>query len=149
MRLHLRDLGEPVRRRGVDGCVGRGHRPHGPPVQRLEGGLLFPLSPLSTLPSVFQDQEPLTPNAPLKSGASSWTKTKREAFANDIDGPQLWAVTDEVNQSKSDQGPEDWKPSVEGFHCTYAKSWVQVKSDYDLTVTEDEKAALSDMLDSC
>lgn len=46
-------------------------------------------------------------------------------------------------------GPEEWKPPLESFYCTYAKSWVQVKSDYALTITEDEKAALEDMLDSC
>lgn len=88
-------------------------------------------------------------NTQTQSGADSWSASKREAFANDIDGPQLWAVTDEVNQEKSDMGPEEWKPPLESFHCTYAKSWVQVKSDYDLSVNEDEQAALSDMLDSC
>ena len=66
-----------------------------------------------------------------------------------MSSPQLWAVTDEVNQSKGDRGPEEWKPPLQSFYCTYARSWVQVKSDYDLTVTEAEKAALSDMLDSC
>ena len=93
----------------------------------------------------------LTITSPLtaQSGASTWTTARREAFANDIDGPQLWAVTDNVNQAKSDKGPEEWKPPLESFWCTYARSWIKVKSDWELSVTEDEKGALEDMLGSC
>jgi hypothetical protein len=47
-----------------------------------------------------------------KSGAASWTTSKRQQFANDLTNPQLLAVTDEVNQAKGDKGPEDWKPSL-------------------------------------
>lgn len=32
-----------------------------------------------------------------KSGASEWTAAQRETFANDLDSPQLWAVTDNVS----------------------------------------------------
>ncbi|KAF9894776.1 hypothetical protein FE257_004397 [Aspergillus nanangensis] len=84
-----------------------------------------------------------------KSGASEWTTSQRQAFANDLDNPQLMAVTDNVNQAKSDSGPEDWKPPLESYYCDYAKMWVKVKSVYDLTVTSAEKDALVDMLGSC
>ncbi|KAJ5462516.1 hypothetical protein N7475_007460 [Penicillium sp. IBT 31633x] len=84
-----------------------------------------------------------------KSGASSWTTEKREAFANDLTNPQLLAVTDNVNQAKSDKGPEDWKPPLASYYCTYAKMWVKVKSVYELTITQAEKAALVDMLGTC
>ncbi|TVY25486.1 putative secreted protein, partial [Lachnellula hyalina] len=47
-----------------------------------------------------------------KSGASSWTTPQRQAFANDLTNPQLLAVTDNVNEAKSDSGPEDWKPPL-------------------------------------
>ena len=90
---------------------------------------------------------------PLKnawiSGASSWTKAKREQFANDVTRPQLWAVTDNVNQAKSDKSPDSWKPPLTSFYCTYAKSWVQVKSYWDLSITSAEKSALSSMLGRC
>lgn len=40
------------------------------------------------------------------SGASGWTATQREEFANDLgDDRDLVGVTDSVNQSKSDQEP--------------------------------------------
>jgi len=37
------------------------------------------------------------------SGAWAWTTSKRESYANDLSDPQLIAVTDNVNQSKSDK----------------------------------------------
>lgn len=90
---------------------------------------------------------------PLKnawvSGANAWTTAKREQFANDITRPQLWAVTDEVNQSKSDKSPDAWKPSLTSFHCTYASAWVQVKSYWALSITSAEKTALTTMLNTC
>ncbi|KAL1860206.1 hypothetical protein Plec18170_002156 [Paecilomyces lecythidis] len=84
-----------------------------------------------------------------KSGASSWTKDQRQSFANDLEHPQLVAVTDNVNESKGDRGPEEWKPPLTSYHCQYARMWVRVKNVYGLTVTADEKSALEDMLGTC
>ncbi|MFD0888450.1 HNH endonuclease family protein [Streptosporangium algeriense] len=84
-----------------------------------------------------------------RSGAWAWTTAQRRAFANDLDGPQLWAVTDNVNQQKSDQDPSTWQPSLPGFRCAYASAWIQVKWTYDLTLQSSEKIALQDMLSSC
>ncbi|KAI1841129.1 hypothetical protein JX266_012664 [Neoarthrinium moseri] len=90
---------------------------------------------------------------PLKnawiSGASKWTTSKRQQFANDLTRPQLWAVTDDVNSSKSDKSPDAWKPPLSSFYCTYAKSWVAVKSYWALTITSAEKSALTSMLNTC
>ncbi|KAH7322853.1 hypothetical protein B0I35DRAFT_189182 [Stachybotrys elegans] len=83
------------------------------------------------------------------SGASQWTTARRQSFANDINGPQLWAVTDNVNQAKSDRSPDSWRPPLTSFYCTYASSWIQVKSTWGLTVTSAERTALSDMLNYC
>lgn len=41
------------------------------------------------------------------SGASGWTTDRRRAFANDLTGPQLIAVTAEVNISKSGHDPAE------------------------------------------
>jgi hypothetical protein len=91
----------------------------------------------------------LTSSFNQKSGASRWTTARREDFANDVDSPQLWAVTDNVNQQKSDQGPDEWKPPLQGFHCTYACAWIAVKDKYDLTASTAEVDALEDMLSGC
>ncbi|KAM5351779.1 hypothetical protein ACJ41O_004502 [Fusarium nematophilum] len=83
------------------------------------------------------------------SGAASWTTAKRETFANDRVRPQLWAVTDNVNQAKGSSPPNAWKPPLTSFYCTYSKSWIQVKSYWELTITSAEKTALADMLNYC
>ncbi|HEX2131953.1 MAG TPA: HNH endonuclease family protein [Actinophytocola sp.] len=87
--------------------------------------------------------------AAWRSGASEWTTAEREAFANDLSSPQLWAVTDNVNQSKGDQTPESWKPPLESHWCEYARAYTHVKYSYDLTVNSAEQGALSDMLGTC
>ncbi|TDD91039.1 HNH endonuclease [Actinomadura darangshiensis] len=83
------------------------------------------------------------------SGAWSWTTAHRQDFANELDQPQLWAVTDNVNQSKSDQDPAEWSPPTSSFRCTYARAWIQVKWSYDLTVDSAEKSALTTWLGTC
>jgi len=90
---------------------------------------------------------------PLKeaweSGAWAWTTARRQTYANDLGGPELWAVTDNVNQSKGDQDPTTWQPPLSGFHCTYARAWIQVKWFHDLSVDGAEKSALTSMLATC
>ncbi|MEU9169003.1 HNH endonuclease family protein [Streptomyces sp. NPDC048420] len=83
------------------------------------------------------------------SGASAWTTARRQSFANDVTRPQLIAVTDNVNQSKGDQDPATWMPSVTSYRCTYVRAWVQVKYYYDLSVDSAEKTALTNYLANC
>ncbi|WP_376771646.1 HNH endonuclease family protein [Actinokineospora xionganensis] len=87
--------------------------------------------------------------AAWRSGASSWTTSQRQAFANDLSYPQLIAVTDNVNQAKGDQTPATWKPPRSAYWCTYAKMWTHVKYKYSLRVNSAEKSALSSMLNYC
>ncbi|QWF80805.1 HNH endonuclease family protein [Amycolatopsis sp. CA-230715] len=84
-----------------------------------------------------------------RTGASKWTTEQRQAYANDLDDPQLIAVTDNVNQEKGDKSPDQWKPPSTGYWCTYARMWVAVKSKFKLTVNDAEKTALTDMLGKC
>ncbi|MEU8676143.1 HNH endonuclease family protein [Streptomyces sp. NPDC048560] len=84
-----------------------------------------------------------------RSGASSWSTSQRQSFANDLTRPQLIAVTDNVNQSKSDQDPGEWLPSRTAYRCTYARAWVHVKHYYGLSVDSTEKSALQSVLNGC
>lgn len=59
------------------------------------------------------------------------------------------AVTDNVDQSKSDQSPDSWKPPLSSYYCTYARMWVRVKYVWSRTVTSAEKSALTSMLATC
>jgi hypothetical protein len=84
-----------------------------------------------------------------RSGAAAWTTAQREAFANDLDDPQLVAVSASSNRSKGDQDPSTWKPTESGAWCVYAEDWIAVKTKFKLTVTTAEKSALKDMLEKC
>lgn len=80
-----------------------------------------------------------------RSGASSWSAEERTAYANDIDN--LVPADRSSNRSKGDQDPGQWRPRFE--QCEYAKTWVAIKTDYQLSVDQREKDALADMLGTC
>ncbi|WP_242614280.1 GmrSD restriction endonuclease domain-containing protein [Actinomadura roseirufa] len=84
-----------------------------------------------------------------RSGAASWTTSRRQAFANDLDSSQLWAVTDNVNQAKGDKDPAKWLPPLTSFRCMYARSWIDVKYRYGLQIDSAEKSALNGLLGAC
>ncbi|MDG4760339.1 HNH endonuclease family protein [Micromonospora sp. WMMD710] len=84
-----------------------------------------------------------------RSGANSWTTSRRQSFANDLSRPQLIAVTDNVNQSKGDQDPSSWQPAVSSYRCTYSKMWITVKYAWGLRLQSSEKSALQSMLNTC
>jgi hypothetical protein len=84
-----------------------------------------------------------------RSGASSWTTSRRQSFANDLSHPQLIAVTDNVNQSKGDQDPSTWQPPRTSYRCTYSKMWIRVKYVWGLRLQSSEKSALQTMLNTC
>jgi hypothetical protein len=84
-----------------------------------------------------------------RTGAAAWTDEQRRAFANDLQRPQLIAVSSTSNRSKGDQDPSQWKPPRQEYWCTYAQSWIAVKAHWGLSVTADEKAALTEMLGTC
>ena len=84
-----------------------------------------------------------------KSGASSWTTSRRQSFANDLTRPQLIAVTDNVNQAKGDKDPAAWQPPRSAYRCTYARMWIRVKYAWGLRLQSAEKSALQSLLNTC
>lgn len=84
-----------------------------------------------------------------RSGASTWTEEQRRSFANDLEHPQLIAVTAATNQSKSDRDPASWQPPARDAWCRYATSWVTVKVAWQLTADPAEAKALRNMLAGC
>jgi hypothetical protein len=82
------------------------------------------------------------------SGAWAWTTAERQAFANDINSPQLWIATTSANSSKSDYDPAEWMPSNSSVRCDYVKAWTHVKYLYDLTVDAAEKSAIQSHLNT-
>lgn len=88
---------------------------------------------------------------PLKeaweSGARLWSVDRRTRYANDLGLPAtLVAVTDNVNQAKSDKDPAGWLPPRSMARCTYAVAWVQVKYRWRLSIDSAERSLLSSIL---
>lgn len=113
-----------------------------------------------TFKSVYDDKTLTSPSqvdidhmvplaAAWRTGAAKWTTEQRGAFANDLDRPQLVAVSAGSNRSKGDQDPSTWKPPAQDEWCSYAQSWITVKSYYKLSVLQKEKDALKEMLGTC
>lgn len=84
-----------------------------------------------------------------KSGANTWSTSRRQQFANDLTVSQLIAVTASSNRSKSDKDPSAWKPPNTSVHCIYAREWIWVKHTYSLSLQSAEKTALQQMLGTC
>jgi uncharacterized protein DUF1524 len=80
------------------------------------------------------------------SGARSWSRDRREVFANDLG--ELLAVDGPTNMSKGDGDPAAWRPR-QGYQCAYARRWIAVKLRYALAVDTSEKSALTQMLGYC
>ncbi|WFE93353.1 HNH endonuclease family protein [Micromonospora sp. WMMD987] len=84
------------------------------------------------------------------SGARTWSTSRRQAYANDLgDSRALAAVTDNVNQAKSDQDPAGWLPPYAAARCRYVTEWVAVKIRWRLTVDSAEKSALTGLAGDC
>ncbi|KRF17087.1 hypothetical protein ASG90_07080 [Nocardioides sp. Soil797] len=82
------------------------------------------------------------------SGARTWTASVREAYANDLgDHRSLVGVTDNVNQTKSDQDIAEWLPKYD--KCRYLREFVAVKHRWRLSVDSAEKSAMSSLAASC
>ena len=89
-------------------------------------------------------------NEAWQSGAYAWSTQQRTNFANDLtDGRTLLAVTDSVNQSKSDKDPTEWLPSLSSYRCTYLSYWVSVKARWSLAMDEAEHAVVKAGLAGC
>lgn len=89
---------------------------------------------------------------PLKeswdSGAKAWNADTRKRYANDLRDPRtLVAVTDNVNQSKSDRDPAQWMPQY--GTCRYVQQWAAVKTRWALKVDRAEKSRLTHLAAGC
>ena len=84
------------------------------------------------------------------SGGWRWDSDRKRAYANDMTNPNSLQVTDaSVNRAKGKQAPDEWRPDETAGWCRYAADWISVKQQWNLTVTESEVQALTNMLDTC
>ncbi len=83
------------------------------------------------------------------SGAWAWSSATRNAFANDTsDRRTLIAVTDNVNQQKSDKDPSNWVPPLKSYVCTYLGNWISIKARWNLSMDQSEWGRIKNLLNS-
>lgn len=80
-------------------------------------------------------------------GAQKLSDDRRRDLANDP--LNLQAVDGPTNQSKGDSDAATWLPPNKNYRCAYLTRQIQVKSVYELWVTEAEKDAMARELSGC
>ena len=76
-----------------------------------------------------------------------WTKSQKRTFANDP--RNLIAVEDNLNQAKSDKGPNEWMPPNQAYRCEYLGRFMAVVTEYHLQPTAGEKRVMDRMGKAC
>jgi hypothetical protein len=82
-----------------------------------------------------------------RTGAASWTDSRRLAYANDP--AVLLAVDGPANQDKGAGDASQWLPPDTGYRCVYVLRQVRIKAAYGLWVTGAERSAMERALDGC
>lgn len=80
-------------------------------------------------------------------GAWQWNQQRREQFANDPGN--LLAVDGPTNQAKSDADASQWLPQNPAGRCELVTRQIRVKTQWSLTVTGRERAAMREVLAGC
>jgi hypothetical protein len=84
-----------------------------------------------------------------QSGASSWSTTRRQAYANDLtDSRTLRAVTAASARARADREPTGWLPSS-ASRCNYVAEWVAVKLRWGLAINSAEHTRLASLAAGC
>jgi hypothetical protein len=81
------------------------------------------------------------------SGAYTWTRARRIAFANDP--ADLVLTTASANRSKGDQDPSTWAPASHDGACFYARTYRAIKLRWRLHTTPAQRAAIRRTLATC
>lgn len=101
-------------------------------------------------PSTFDIDHTVALAEAWGSGAKSWTRSGRDAFANDLGYSQsLIAVSASSNRSKGDRAPTEWTPPRAAARCRLVQAWISVKWRWRLSVDSREKAGLTRLLGAC
>ena len=101
-------------------------------------------------PSTFDIDHTVALAETWGSGAKSWKRARRDAFANDLGYTQsLIAVSASSNRSKGERSPTEWTPPRRAATCRLAQAWIAVKWRWGLSVDSREKTGLARQLADC
>ena len=83
------------------------------------------------------------------SGGWAWSEATRTAYANDTtDKRTLLAVTDSINQQKSDKDPSNWMPPLRSYWCRYLSDWISIKARWNLSMDRSEFGRIKNVVTS-
>jgi hypothetical protein len=111
-------------------------------------------------PSAFDIDHVVALHDAWNSGAYTWTRARRVAFANDP--ADLVLTTASANRSKGDQDPSEWAPlpcapvsatcaprSLDNGPCWYARTYRAIKLRWRLHTTPAQRSAIRRTLATC
>ena len=105
---------------------------------------------VTTLAHAFQIDHTVPLANAWSSGAWAWTHDQRVAYANDLADPDhLVPILALENESKGDDGPDQWRPPARSAWCRYALDWDHIKAKWRLTATAAEWAGLRETSTTC
>jgi Protein of unknown function (DUF1524) len=83
-------------------------------------------------------------------GAWKWDSATRKAFANDLGTRyDLLAVSGHANESKGDDGPDQYLPPRRSFDCRYMADYTAILWRWRLSIDQPEKTFLHNHLAAC
>ena len=81
-----------------------------------------------------------------KSGAWSFPSARKLKFANNIEFDDLLiAVGASSNSKKSAYDPSEWVPSNSAYICEYIQKWLNIKSEFRLSLDQDERNSIEEI----
>lgn len=83
------------------------------------------------------------------SGGFAWLRERKQAFAQDVAGGNVWAVMTSTNRSKTDRDPGEWLPANKDRACWYVRRWIEVKRRWSLSMDQAEADAARLLLAQC
>jgi hypothetical protein len=98
-------------------------------------------------PSAFDIDHVVALHDAWNSGAATWTRARRIAFANDP--ADLVLTTASANRSKGDQDPSQWAPASHDGACWYVRTYRAIKLRWRLHTTPAQRAAIRRTLATC
>jgi len=85
-------------------------------------------------------------NYASKNGGISWSKQKKEAFANDP--INLLAVSSTENRKKGAKGPSQYLPN-RIYQCAYVKKWLDIAAKYELALASEDIEKITEVVTRC
>lgn len=94
-----------------------------------------------------------------ESGAYQFSRKEKERLANKLVRPELLVVTPRASlatnliitlgNDRQDRGIIDWQPRRPDARCRYAQRWLNIKTFWQLSISEEELEVLENILRGC